>query len=71
MDDLTLKLKQEIVKKLTANEQTINDVYIATNNREYTRNELADEINNETDFGIKFMSNMLQLAIDLTSRQKY
>ena len=38
--------------------------------RSYTGNEIADEIENETEFGIKMVDNMIQLTIDLLKRDK-
>ena len=36
--------------------------------RIYTGNEIADEIENETEFGIKMVNNMIQLTINLLKR---
>lgn len=36
----------------------------------YTGNEVADEIENETAFGVSIMSNLMKLCIDLLKRDK-
>ena len=38
--------------------------------RSYTGNEIADEIENETEFGIEMVDNMIQLTINLLKRDK-
>lgn len=71
MNELTLKLKNEVIRSLTNNEQNLDeDYYLVSGDKKYTRRELAAEIENETKFGIKMLSNMVMLAIDLTARQK-
>lgn len=70
MNDLTLKLKQSVISQLTKNEQIVDEKYLTKGSKSYTRRELASEIENETDFGIEFISGMVILAIDLTARQK-
>ena len=59
-----------MVKKLINNEQTADKKYMTIGSKTYTRRELSDEILNETQLGIDFITNMLMLAIDLTARQK-
>lgn len=70
MNELSLKLKNEVVRKLTSNEQNLDEVYLSKGGKSYTRRELASEIENETEVGIGILSNMIMLAIDITSRQK-
>ena len=36
----------------------------------YTGTEIADEIENETEFGIEILNNIFQLTIDLLKRDK-
>lgn len=38
--------------------------------RTWTGNEIVKEIEDETDFGIKLVNNIVQLSIDLLSRDK-
>ncbi len=71
MNELTLKLKNEVIKQLTINEQNINDEYlIRGNNKVYNRRELAYEIETETEFGVEILTEMVLLAIDLVARKK-
>ena len=70
MNELTLKLKNEVVKQLTKNKNNIDDHYIVVGNRSYSRRKLAAAIENETKTGINILSDMIMLAIDLTSRNK-
>ena len=43
---------------------------LITGGRSYSGNEIAQEIENETEFGIGIIDNMIQLSIDLVSRDK-
>lgn len=70
MDELSLKLKNSVIDKLTRNEQMLDVPYIVRNQKSYTRRELASEIENETEIGIDTLTSMIILAIDLTSRHK-
>jgi len=70
MNELTLKLKTEVINRLISNEQNADEPYMFLNNKKYTRRELANEIQSETKEGINLLTNMLILAIDLTARQK-
>lgn len=70
MKNIVLRLKENMISQLTSNVQNMNDPYIVVGNKSYTRLELSEELKNETDFGIKLMSDMVLLALDLTSRKK-
>lgn len=70
MEKLVDKLKVDLIEKLTQNKQISDDKYIVFGNKSYTRQDIADEIQNETEFGVDFLTNMVMLAIDLTARQK-
>lgn len=70
MEDLSLKLKNSLIDKLTRNEQNLDIPYLVRNQKSYTRRELALEIENETEIGIDTLTSMLMLAIDLTARHK-
>ncbi len=71
MDSLTIKLKAEVIKHLTKNEQIIDDKYFYKGEKFYSRRELAAEIESETETGIEILTNMVILAIDLTARQSH
>jgi hypothetical protein len=38
--------------------------------KSYTGNQIAEEIENETELGVKIISNLLKLTIDLLKRDK-
>ena len=44
--------------------------YLTTCDRTYSGNEVADEIEAETEFGVKCIDNLIQLTIDLLARDK-
>ena len=59
------KLKKSIVSTY----RKFGDEKTLTNgNRSYTGNEIADEIENETKFGIEMIDNVIKLTIDLLKR---
>lgn len=70
MEKLVNKLKVDLIEKLTQNKQLTDAKYLVVGNKSYSRQEIATEIKNETEFGIDFLTNMILLAIDLTARQK-
>jgi phosphotransacetylase len=70
MNDLALKLKQCVISQLTKNEQIADDKYLLKGNKSYTRRDIAKEIEDETEFGVEFLSGMIMLSIDLTARGK-
>lgn len=62
------KLKQLMVK--TYRKFGDETALLIKDKRSYTGNEIAEEIENETEFGIKMVDNMIQLTIDLLKRDK-
>lgn len=70
MNELSLKLKKEVVRQLTKNEQIMDEKYLYKGGKVYTRKELAVEIEAETEFGIDLLAEMITLAIDISTRQK-
>jgi hypothetical protein len=68
MNELTLKLKNEVVRQLTKNEQNMNSDYLVKGDKTYSRRQLAAEIENETQFGIEILTSTIVLAMDLTVR---
>ena len=69
-NDLANKLKNEVIKSLTKNPQNSDAPYLVCRAKTYTRKELALEIENETEFGVKIISDVLMLSLDLTARNK-
>ena len=70
MNELSLKLKNEVVRQLTKNEQIVDEKYLHKGGKVYSRRELAAEIEAETEFGIDLLAGMVTLAIDISTRQK-
>lgn len=70
MNELTLKLKNEVVRQLTRNSQNLDTKYLQKCGKTYTRRELAAEIKAETEFGVDLLAGMILLAIDISARQK-
>lgn len=70
MEELSKKLKAELISQLTRNEQNLNAPYLMRGDKMFTRKTLATEIENETDIGIEILTNILMLAVDLMTRQK-
>ncbi len=68
MDELTLKLKKSVISELLSNEQLIDEPYLVAKSKKWSRREIAKEIQNETDFGIKQLTNILLLSLDLFAR---
>ena len=68
-ESLCVKLKTRLVKHLMRNASTLDNPYIATGDISYTRREVASEIENETEFGVRMLADMVFLAIDITSRK--
>lgn len=60
------KLKELIVEAYRKSTHT----KIIIGNKSYTSNEIADEIENESELGIETIDNIIQLTIDLLSRGK-
>jgi len=70
MEKLALKLKSEVIKRLGSNEQVLDEPYMVAGEKSYTRRDILNEVENETDFGVQILTNMIMLAIDLTARGK-
>ncbi len=70
MNELALKLKNKLVAELLHNDQNSDQPYLHVGQTTYTRRQIADEIERETEFGINQMTNMLLLSLDLIARKK-
>ena len=70
MNESSLKLKTEVVRQLTKNEQIMDEKYLYKGGKVYSRRELAAEIESESELGIDILGGMILLAIDITTRQK-
>ena len=70
MNELSLKLKNEVVRQLTKNEQNMDEKYLHKGGKVYSRRQLVAEIEAETELGIDMLAGMVLLAIDISSRQR-
>lgn len=61
----------ELKSKIVSTYKKLGDKKgLVTKGRSYTGNELAKEIEDETELGVKIIANMIMLTIDLVSRDK-
>lgn len=68
--DLFDALKNAIIKSLTHNEQIADKPYLAQNGgKAYTRRELAQEIENNTDFGISTLKTLVLGTVSILNEQ--
>lgn len=66
LNKLTKELKESVIntyKKIGEN----NAIHSC---KQYTGNEVASEIENETEFGVNILSSLIKLSIELVKRQK-
>ena len=68
--DLVYKLKERLAKTYRAYGDKVMLLSPGVGKCSWTGNEIADEIENETEFGVKQMHKLLNLTIDLVSRDK-
>lgn len=69
MNELSLKLKNDVINRLLTSNEDLDEKYISIGVESYSRRELASEIENETKNGIKILTNMVMLAFDISSRK--
>lgn len=67
-DESIKKLKQAMVS--TYQRYGSETACVVRGGRSYTGHEIADEIENETDFGLTFLESILKLTIGLIKRDK-
>lgn len=70
METLSQKLKKATIDRLLRNQQIVNEPFLVNSGKSYSRRELADEIENETNFGISTLANLIILAADILNREK-
>ena len=68
MQELSEKLKNQLVETLIRNEQNVDTPYLYTEGRYWTRREISEEIKNETEFGVNQMTSLLVLSLDIIAR---
>jgi len=71
MEDLVKRLKEHIVRRLlNVKKEELDKHLLTTSQGSFTRRELAQEIQEETEVGKKHMEDMLNLTIHLLIRKK-
>jgi len=70
MNDLAEKLKYEVVNKLMKNEQLVGELCLVQGKKSFTRREIANEIKENSEWGITFLGNILMLAIEIMASEK-
>ncbi len=70
MDSLSQKLKASVISHLSRNDDNIDAVCLVRGKESYTKRDLIYHIENETEFGIDFISNIMITTIDILNRQK-
>lgn len=68
--DKAAELRKALWEHLISNPQIIDDPYLFTNGKVYTRRELSYEVNFGTPVGIEIITKMLLLSLDLMARDK-
>lgn len=69
IEELAQKIKSRLIEGLLES----NDVdapCLHSGKNTYSKRQIADEIERETDFGMKTLTNMFMLTLDLVSRGK-
>ena len=70
LNNLSLQLKAKVISTYKKMGDKVALVQKIKGKNSWTGNELAKELEDETEFGIRMMSGMLLLTIDLLSRDK-
>ncbi len=69
MNKLTQQLKTTLIRSfLNAPIEKLDDHYITSSKGSFTRKQLANEIENETEIGLQQMESILKLTIHLLER---
>lgn len=67
---LERKLKEATIHRLTFNEQIKDEPYLSKPGKVFTRQDIANEIEAETEVGMEILADMLALALALMVRSK-
>jgi hypothetical protein len=73
MEQLEQKLKNKLIEGFSRKEEDLDKIYLRVRSfpsRSYTKRQLIQELKNETEQGISLMESLLNLTIDLVSRDK-
>lgn len=69
MEGLSQKLKESVISRLSKTDDNMDAPYIIRGGESYTKRDLIYHIENETEFGIDTLSNLIITTIDILSRQ--
>jgi len=69
MENHINQLKEKVINFLSKH-KNLDQPYISNGRKEYSRNDIINEIKNDTDDGIKFVNDLIMLALDLFDRNK-
>ena len=67
MENLIKQLKDDVIVYLTKSGD-LDKPYIIGGKKSFTKQQIIDEINNDTEDGRKFISNVVILSLDLLNR---
>lgn len=71
MEELVDRLRLGLVRNiLNVKEDKLDIHYITSSQGSFTRREIAKEIKNKTEVGIRHMESLLRLSVDLVEREK-
>ena len=63
-------IKEALINWVNNSNHDIDKEYIISGSKSYSLRQVQEEVENETEFGIKLAKNMIQLTIDLLVRGK-
>lgn len=71
LNKLTIRVKESLVKQiLNVKAYQLDKPYIGSSHGTWTRRELAKEISDETEIGMRHIEMLLNLTLDLLARNK-
>lgn len=70
LENFELLKNRCISSLLDCNAEELLKVYLRVGEKSYSRLQLSDEINNNSDIGLKTINNMITLSLDLFIRNK-
>lgn len=69
MESLSQKLKESVISHLSKTDDNMDIPYLIRGSESYTKRDLIYHIENESEFGIDFISNIMITTIDILSRK--
>jgi len=68
INELSLKLKNELINDLMTSPRNLDVEYLHVGMKVYSRRELANEIKNETEFGLEWLATSITVAINIIAK---